>query len=58
MSSMQERLTARFLRYAAISSQSVEGSPVVPSTPGQRQLAELLKSDLAELGLVDLEISE
>ena len=58
MSSMQERLTARFLRYAAINSQSVEGAPVVPSTPGQRQLAELLKSDLAELGLVDLEISE
>ena len=50
MSSMQERLTARFLRYAAINSQSVEGAPVVPSTPGQRQLA--------ELGLVDLEISE
>ena len=58
MTNMQERLIARFLRYAAISSQSVEGSPVVPSTPGQRQLAELLKSDLAELGLVDLEISE
>ena len=58
MSSMQERLTARFLRYAAINSQSVEGAPVVPSTPGQRQLAELLKNDLAELGLVDLEISE
>ena len=58
MTNMQERLTARFLRYAAINSQSVGGAPVVPSTPGQRQLAELLKSDLAELGLVDLEISE
>ena len=45
MSSMQERLTARFLRYAAINSQSVEGAPVVPSTPGQRQLAELLKKE-------------
>ena len=31
---------------------------MVPSTPGQRQLAELLKEDLAELGLVDLAISE
>ena len=58
MTNMQERLTARFLRYAAINSQSVEGAPVVPSTPGQRQLAELLKEDLAELGLVDLAISE
>lgn len=58
MSKMQERLTERFLRYAAVSSQSVEGSPVVPSTPGQRQLAELLQKDLSELGLVDLEISD
>lgn len=55
---MQEKLTARFLRYAAVSSQSVEGAPQVPSTPGQRELAELLKRDLAELGLADLEISE
>lgn len=58
MSNMQERLAERFLRYAAISSQSVAGADVVPSTPGQRQLAELLQKDLAELGLVDLEISE
>lgn len=55
---LQEKLTSRFLRYAAISSQSIEGAAVVPSTPGQRQLAELLKGDLAELGFVDLEISE
>ena len=58
MSNMQERLAERFLRYAAISSQSAAGADVVPSTPGQRQLAELLQKDLAELGLVDLEISE
>lgn len=56
--SLQQRLTERFLRYAAVSSQSIEGSAVVPSTPGQLKLAELLKSDLAELGLVDLAISE
>ena len=58
MKSMQERLTERFLRYAAVSSQSVEGSAVVPSTPGQWELAKLLKEDLAALGVVDLEISE
>lgn len=58
MNNMQERLISRFLRYAGISSQSVAGAANVPSTPGQRQLAELLKEDLAELGLVDLEISE
>ena len=55
---MQDRLAQRFLRYAAINSQSIEGAPVVPSTPGQRQLAELLKADCAGLGVVDLEISE
>lgn len=58
MNNLQERLTERFLRYAAINSQSNEGCAVVPSTPGQRELAELLKSDLAELGVIDLEISE
>lgn len=58
MTNMQERLTARFLRYAAVTSQSYEGAPTVPSTPGQRELAELLKQDLAELGVVDLSISE
>lgn len=31
---------------------------VVPSTEGQRSYAELLKKDLDELGLVNLEISE
>lgn len=55
---MQERLTERFLRYAAVTSQSDGSAGVVPSTPGQRTLAELLKKDLEELGLVDLEISE
>lgn len=56
--SLQERLTERFLRYAAVPSQSKEGCDVVPSTPGQWDMAKLLKEDLAELGLVDLEISE
>ena len=55
---MQEKLLERFLRYAAVSSQSNAANPNVPSSEGQRELAELLKKDLAELGLVDLEISE
>ena len=49
--SLQERLTERFLRYAAVTSQSKEGCAVVPSTPGQWDMAKLLKEDLAELGL-------
>lgn len=55
---MQTRLLERFLRYVAVTSQSDASQTVVPSTEGQRRLAELLKQDLAELGLVNLEISE
>lgn len=55
---MQEKLTERFFRYAAITSQSKAGAGICPSTPGQRELAEVLKADLEALGLVDLEISE
>lgn len=55
---LKQKLQERFMRYAAVTSQSKEGTGVVPSTPGQRELAELLKEDLAALGLVDLEISE
>lgn len=52
---MQTRLLERFLRYVAVTSQSDASQAVVPSTEGQRSLAELLKKDLAELGLVNLE---
>ena len=53
---MQTRLLERFLRYVAVTSQSDASQAVVPSTEGQRSLAELLKKDLAELGLVNLEM--
>ena len=55
---LKKRLTERFLRYAAVSSQSEAGAGVVPSTPGQRELAELLMRDLEALGLQDISISE
>lgn len=55
---MQEKLLERFLRYVAVSSQSNAAAASVPSGEGQRRLAELLQKDLAELGFVDLEISE
>ena len=35
---LQKKLQERFMRYAAVSSQSNEGAAVVPSTPGQREL--------------------
>lgn len=54
---MQERLIARFLRYAAVESQS-KRSQEVPSTPGQWNLAKLLAADLSELGLRDVHVSD
>lgn len=55
---MQKELVNRFLRYTAISSQSNAAAGVVPSSEGQWKLAEVLKKDLAELGVVDLSISD
>ena len=55
---LQAKLLERFLRYVAVTSQSNAAVKTVPTTSGQRELAELLKTELAELGLVDLEISD
>ena len=55
---LQERLISRFLRYAAISTQSKPESKAVPSTPGQWDLAHLLMKDLAELGVTDISIDD
>lgn len=52
------KLTERFFRYAAIESQSKAGTGRVPSTPGQMQLAKLLKEDLTELGLQTIKLTE
>ncbi len=54
----RKELTARFLRYVAIPSQSDEKVAAVPSTPGQRVLAEMLARELKELGLCDVSIDE
>lgn len=55
---LQNRLLTRFLRYAAIPSQSDASAGSVPSTPGQRRLAELLAEELAQLDVVDISISD
>ncbi len=54
----QDKLTEKFMRYAAVTSQSAAGRDHVPSTEGQRELALLLKNELEELGLSDIKISE
>ena len=55
---LQERLLARFLRYAAVTTQSKEDSETIPSSPGQWELARLLAGELAELGLPDVSVDE
>ena len=55
---LQDRLISRFLRYAAITTQSRPDSKTVPSTPGQWDLAHLLMEDIAALGVTDISIDE
>ena len=53
---LQEKLLERFLRYAAVTTQSRAESTEVPSTPGQWDLARLLEKELKELGLRDVSV--
>lgn len=48
----------RFLRYVTYDTQSKDGAAVVPSTPGQFELAKLLAEELRELGLEEVRLSE
>lgn len=48
----------RFLKYVTFDTQSVEGARTVPSTPGQFDLARRLVTELEELGLADIKLSE
>jgi len=48
----------RFLRYVRIDTQSDRDSDASPSTPGQLELARLLRDELAGLGLADVELTE
>lgn len=48
----------RFLRYVTIETTSAEGVEMVPSTPGQFDLARLLVEELKELGLDDAQVDE
>lgn len=55
---MREAILERFLRYVAVTSQSDAKAACVPSTEGQRQLAEMLMAELRELGFQHVEISD
>jgi tripeptide aminopeptidase len=49
-----EKLVERFIRYARVNTQSDEGSKSCPSTSGQLQLAQILVSELQDIGLTDV----
>lgn len=53
-----ESAVDRFLRYVQIDTQSQEGQPAVPSTPGQWNLARLLADELRALGANHVRTSE
>ena len=55
---IEQQLVDRFFRYAAVTSQSDARAAVLPSTPGQRVLAELLAAELSALGLADVHLAE
>ncbi len=51
---VREELISRFFRYAAIESQSDGRSQLLPSSPGQAMLAELLAGEMRSMGLDDV----
>ncbi len=58
MNTNQSHLLERFLRYSSIPSQSKEGVDIVPSSEGQWKLARLLETEIRELGLEDIHLSD
>lgn len=53
-----DKLLERFLQYVSLDTQSKPGVRQVPSTEGQWKLLQLLKSQLEELGLVNVTLSD
>jgi tripeptide aminopeptidase len=53
-----ESVVSRFLRYVQIDTESKEGAPQVPSTPGQWTLARMLVAELEALGATNVRLSE
>lgn len=53
-----ESVVDRFLRYVRVDTQSAEGQPYVPSSPGQWDLARMLVNELQALGIDDVRLSD
>ncbi|MDR2763960.1 MAG: peptidase T [Tannerella sp.] len=50
------RIIERFLKYVAVDTQSCDCTQTSPSTPGQRQLAEIVAAELVQIGMQEVEI--
>lgn len=55
---MKEKLIKRLSTYAKVNTQSNEAKDTVPTTEGQRELAEMLVEELKEIGMKDITIDE
>ncbi|HQD34025.1 MAG TPA: peptidase T [Bacteroidales bacterium] len=55
---IKEKLLERFLRYIKIDTQSNEDNDTCPSTEGQKVLANILKNELIQMGLSQVEVDE
>jgi tripeptide aminopeptidase len=53
-----ERLLSRFLQYVAIDTTACDGADQYPSSPGQRQLGQLVLEQLREAGVADSHVDE
>jgi tripeptide aminopeptidase len=52
------KILERFLKYISFDTQSDEVTTSCPSSPGQKQLAEYLSKELADIGLTDISLDE
>lgn len=55
---MKEALIKRLSTYAKVNTQSDERSDTVPTTEGQRELAEMLVAELKQIGMSDVTIDD
>lgn len=55
---MNTAILDRFLRYVAVGTQADPNAGVVPSSPGQMDLARMLEKELNELGLENVRVDE
>ncbi|WP_155287049.1 peptidase T [Lacticaseibacillus zhaodongensis] len=51
-------ITNRFVRYAQVDTRSDARSTTVPTTVGQKHLADMIRIDMVTLGLVDIEMHD